>query len=457
MRTLPEVFTHECVAWSARFGEHQLGSLSGKDVVDTGPNRLHIAMFNRRDTTNPEGGGSERYGEVVASALAEAGHWVVVYTADHGGAPRDEVRGGVTYRRRGGKLSVIPRAWWDLLTRRIGPVDVVVDVQNGVPFLSRLATRKPVVALVHHVHREMWPVVYGRSAARLGWWVESVVGPSLYRRSQYVAVSRATRDELVTLGVSPQRIAVVHNGVDPALTVDETRDPRPTICVLGRLVPHKRVEHVVRAAAQLRPDFPDLRVRVVGDGWWADHLRAETRRGGVDDLVTFTGFVDEQSKHVELARAWVHAIPSLKEGWGLSIMEAATHSLPSVGYREAVGVAESIVHDETGLVVDGDESQFVSALRRLLSDQVLRDRLGEAGRRRAATYSWATTARSFTAVLAGVVTGQPPVGFDDMAPDATHSVSGVEPNDVATVLLSGMPLTGGSDVSPRGLSVQRLP
>ena len=83
----------------------------------------------------------------------------------------------------------------------LGRFDVVVDVQNGLPFFTRLVTRKPVVVLVHHVHREQWPVVYPGLTGRVGWFIERRLAPRLYRRCQYVAVSRATRAELQCLGV----------------------------------------------------------------------------------------------------------------------------------------------------------------------------------------------------------------------------------------------------------------
>jgi hypothetical protein len=79
----------------------------------------------------------------------------------------------------------------------------VVDVQNGVPFLSPLVRRRtPVVNLVHHVHREQWGVVFGPTVARAGWFLESKVAPRVYGRSRYVAVSESTRDELGGLGVT---------------------------------------------------------------------------------------------------------------------------------------------------------------------------------------------------------------------------------------------------------------
>ena len=196
---------------------------------------VRILFLNWRDTRNPEGGGSERYVESVATRLAGEGHEVTVFCAAHRAAPGDETIDGVRYVRRGSKLGVYPQALWHLATRRLGRIDVVVDVQNGVPFFSRLVTRKPVVVLVHHVHREQWRVVYGPVRARIGWWLESRVAPVLYRRCQYVAVSGATRDELAGLGVDQHRIAVVHNGSEPALRPTASRSEQPLLCVLGGL------------------------------------------------------------------------------------------------------------------------------------------------------------------------------------------------------------------------------
>jgi len=360
---------------------------------------VRILFLNWRDTSNPEGGGSERYVESIASRLAEAGHSVTVFCAAHAGAAADETSAGVRYVRRGSKLGVYPQALWHLAARRLGRVDVVVDVQNGVPFFSRLVTRKPVVVLVHHVHREQWHVVYGPVRARIGWWIESHVAPMLYRRSQYVAVSEVTRNELVGLGVDHQRIAVVHNGTEPALMSTVPRSEHPMLCVLGRLVPHKRVEHALETVRRLSADQPDLRLTVVGQGWWEDQLHSAAAGLGVEHLVRFTGFVDDATKHAALARSWVLLVPSLKEGWGLSVVEAASHGVPAVAYRSAGGVAESVQDGETGVLVDDDIDAFVAATAQLLADQALRRRMGSAARACAVRFTWDAAADSFLMVL----------------------------------------------------------
>jgi glycosyltransferase involved in cell wall biosynthesis len=357
-----------------------------------------VALFNWRDTKNPEGGGSERYVEAVARGLVARGARVTVFCAAHDAGPADEVVDGVRFVRRGSKLAVYPRAVLALLTRRLGKVDVVVDVQNGLPFFTPLGTRRPVVVLVHHVHREQWPVVYPGLVGRIGWWIESRLSPRLYRRSHYVAVSSATRDELVTLGVDAARIDVVHNGTDRPPHTAVARAATPTLCVVGRLVPHKRIEHAVDVVARLRPEFPDLSLRVVGSGWWEDELRKYAAEQGVGDLVRFLGHVSEEDKHEHVGASWVQLLPSLKEGWGLVIGEAGMHGVPTVAYRSAGGTRESILHGSSGILVDSFE-ELVAEVRRLLRDPDALAVLGEGAHAMAQTFTWEHAQEAFAHVV----------------------------------------------------------
>ncbi len=360
---------------------------------------MHIVILNWRDTANPEGGGSEVYIEQLARRWAAFGHRVTLVCAAHTAAPPIEDRSGVRIIRVGTKLSVYSRARRLLRRGALGAIDVIVDTQNGIPFFATWASRAPTVVLVHHVHREQWPVVYDPARAKAGWFIESVVAPRAFRKSRYVAVSEATRRELVTHGVDEAAITVVHNGTDPLPDVGIKQDTQPRILVLGRLVPHKRVEHAIAASAALRQRHPGLTLAVVGDGWWSQELREAARDHGVEDIVEFTGHVDDDEKARQVARAWVLALPSLKEGWGLVVMEAASRGVPTVAYAEAGGVNESIVNEVTGILVSGDEHDFTRAIDRILSDSDLRSRLGERARQRSLDFSWDASALAFESVL----------------------------------------------------------
>jgi len=368
--------------------------------MSRGPHyRPSILLVNWRDTRHPEGGGSERYVERIAEGLARLGYRVSIQCAGHDRAPSGDWVAGVRFRRRGNKFTVYLHA---LLAILRSDADVIVDVQNGMPFFSRLVARCPVLVLVHHVHREQWHSALGPFFGRIGWWVESWLAPRLYRKCRYVTVSNVTRDELGQLGVELRRTAVVPNGHDAPPAVTTRRTQAPVLVAVSRLVPHKRLEHAIDLVAELRPQWPDLRLELVGEGPWKDVLRQHAIDRGVQDSVVIHGWVDEQTKHEILAGAWVHLCPSVKEGWGIVIMEAAAHGVPTIAYRSAGGVAEAIVDHETGLLAD-DFDEFVRHTDTLLRDLPLRKEMGEAGMLRSQQFSWEESLGAFETVLHGAL------------------------------------------------------
>jgi glycosyltransferase involved in cell wall biosynthesis len=357
-----------------------------------------VVFLSWRDTRNPEGGGAERYLETMAAGLVAAGAAVTIFCAAHPGAPPDEVIDGVRFVRRGTKLSVYAQGIRALRRGDLGRPDVVVDVQNGLPFFTRPFSRRPVVVLVHHVHREQWPVVYPGLTGRVGWWIERRLAPWLYRREQYVAVSQATRDELRQLGVTGPRIAVVHNGTDPYVPVAPGKAPYPMIAVVGRLVPHKQVEHAVDAAIELRERWPDLRLHVVGSGWWEARLHEYVAEKGAADIVVFEGHVDEERKHEIYEQAWLLALPSIKEGWGLVVGEAGLHRTPTVAYRSAGGTRESVADGRSGRLVES-QAGFTHTIAGLLEDPAERQRLGDGALEMSHAFSWGHAQHSFALVV----------------------------------------------------------
>ncbi|WP_080791772.1 glycosyltransferase family 4 protein [Corynebacterium pacaense] len=364
---------------------------------------MKILLLCWRDTTHPQGGGSERYLERVGEYLARRGHEVIYRTAGHTDAPRRSVRGGVRYSRSGGKFTVYPKAWAAMLLGRagrgtLGGVDVVVDTQNGIPFFGRFFSGRPTVLLTHHCHREQWPVV-GPVLAPLGWFLESRVAPRAYRFSPYITVSTPSAEELVGLGVDRERIHIIRNGVDPVPAQVPRLDDRGVhLVTLSRLVPHKQIEHAMDVVAAIDGVVLD----VVGSGWWEDRLVEYADRLGVRDRVVFHGQVAEDHKHALLARAVIHLMPSRKEGWGLAVTEAAQHGVPTIGYRGSGGLRDSVIDNETGILVD-TEAGLIAATRRLLDDAALRSALGGRAAQRAAGYSWDTAGREVERLLLGLV------------------------------------------------------
>ncbi|GIE94367.1 glycosyltransferase family 4 protein [Paractinoplanes rishiriensis] len=372
----------------------------------------HILFLNWRDTANPEGGGSEVYTERVAAELVAHGHRVTLLCATHGNAPAEQLLpSGVHVVRRGGRHTVYLRAALAYLagTLHLGPLtgrrpDLIIDVCNGVPFLSPLYARCPTVVIVHHVHREQWPVVFPDWRGRVGWWLESWLAPRVYRRCRYVTVSSATHDELVRLGVAPARIDLIHNGLTPVDAPTVARTAYPCLVVLGRLVPHKRVELALAALAAL----PEARLIVAGRGWWEPRLRERAAELGVAARTEFAGYVTEARKHEILASGWVALVPSVKEGWGLTIMEAGARGTPAVAFRSAGGVRDAVRDGVTGVLAD-DVDDFVEQTRRLLTDGAARRRMGAAAMAYAASFTWPNAGRKLAALVTEVLAGRPSV------------------------------------------------
>lgn len=371
-----------------------------------------VLLLCWRDTGHPQGGGSETYLQRIGAQLAASGVDVTLRTARYPGAPRREIIDGVRIDRVGGRYSVYIWAMLAMAAARLGlgPLrrvrpDVVVDTQNGLPFLARLIYGSRVAVLVHHCHREQWPVA-GWFLSRVGWFVESRLSPKLNRRNQYVTVSLPSARDLVGLGVGNERIAVVRNGLDeaPASTLAGPRASAPRVVVLSRLVPHKQIEDALDAVARLRRSIPGLHLDIVGGGWWDRRLVDHAQQLGISDAVTFHGHVDDVAKHVVLQQAWVHVLPSRKEGWGLAVIEAAQHAVPTIGYRSSGGLADSVIDGVTGVLVD-DHADLVDRLEQLLADPVLRDELGAKAQARSAEFSWRQSADAMRSVLESVAAG----------------------------------------------------
>ena len=360
--------------------------------------RLRIIWVNWRDTRHPQGGGSERYVERIAAGLAARAHRVTVVCAEHDRAAKGDWVDGVKFQRRGGRLTVY---WHALLTVRRTRADVIVDVQNGLPFFSRLVARCPVIVLVHHVHREQWRILFDPLRAAVGWWMERRLARWLYHNCRYVTVSESTRAELAVLGVRPARVTVVPNGLDPVPVARVAPAPQPVLVAVSRLVPHKQLDHAIEVVARLRDRIPTLRLEIIGQGPSLADLREYAHRRGVADRVVLHGWLDEVGKHDVLDRSWIHLCPSAKEGWGLSIVEAAAHGVPTVAYTSAGGVCESVRDGRTGLLA-ADLDQFVAHVDRLLREPELRCAMAEQCRVHAARFTWQHGVDQFEALARSV-------------------------------------------------------
>ncbi|MBC9957455.1 glycosyltransferase family 4 protein [Yimella sp. cx-51] len=365
---------------------------------------MRVLFLAWRDVEHPEAGGSERYVQAIAESLIARGHEVTVRSARPRGLPRRDTINGVAHERAGGRLGVFPRGF--LRAMREERSTALVDVINGVPFAAGFLPGRSVVALVHHVHKTQWKLIYPGPKGHLGWFLESWLAPRSARRHRVVTVSEASRRDLVQLGYRDERITVVRNSAPGPCQRDAgpAKDPMRLV-VLARLVPHKQVHHALLTVQQLAPGFPALTLDVVGDGWSRSALEAMARDLGIDERVNFHGQVTEAEKERVLDHAALMLMPSAKEGWGLVVTEAGQHAVPSIGYRSSGGLKESIRDGVTGWLVDSLE-ELVLTTASALRDPAEVSRRGHAAKAYAAELEGSDRVGEFETVLRSEFTGR---------------------------------------------------
>lgn len=204
------------------------------------------------------------------------------------------------------------------------------------------------------------------------------------------AISGFLRERAVRLGADPARVSVVPNGVDLSRIVPqrpEERVPGRIVCI-ARLAWEKGLGDLLAAVAEVRRSVPQAHLVLVGDGADRAALEARTKELGITDAVTFRGALPNADALAVLRTADVFACPSLAEGLGIVFIEAQACGVPPVGTRVG-GIPDVITDGESGLLVPAnDPAALAAAVRRVLTDAPLRERLVAGALASAARFDW---------------------------------------------------------------------
>jgi glycosyltransferase involved in cell wall biosynthesis len=355
---------------------------------------LHVLVMTDRDWTHPQGGGTgtNLYGQVAR--WVAWGHRVSVIACSYPGAERFERFGdSIEVHRLGGRSTVFPRAIIAQWRGLVPDPDVVLEVVNGITFLTPLWLRKPRVTLVHHVHRQHYVEELGLKAKPAAWLLETMPLRRLYRHSRFLTISHATAVDIAWHGIPLEQIDVGYIGVEADTFGPGERAETPELIYLGRLKRYKRVEVVLDALEGV----PEAILHVAGDGDHREELEREIAERGLSERVVMHGFVSEDEKRRLLQRAWANLTASSAEGWALSVMEAAACGTPSVALGVG-GLNESVVDGETGLLAATSE-EMAQRTREVVRDTELRERLGRAALARAREFTWDRTAHETLSIL----------------------------------------------------------
>ncbi len=364
-----------------------------------GAGLAHVHMLAWRDLDDDEAGGSEVHAHNIASIWAQSGLQVTMRTSHSNGRPSSAVREGYSVSRKAGRYGVFVRSPLSEITGRLGPCDGLVEIWNGMPFWSPLWWRGPRTIWLHHVHGPMWAQSLPGPVAKVGVTLEERIAPKIYRHQPIVTLSDSSRDELVgDLGFDDDKVTVISPGIDPFFSPGGTRSATPLVVAVGRLTPVKDFPRLVGIMAGVHERVPEARLVIVGEGYERDKILDAVARHGLGNVVTLAGRISDDEL-LELYRsAWAVCSASTREGWGMTMTEAAACGTPAVA-TDISGHADAVDAGRSGLLGTTD-AELSALLVDVLSDPELRGRLQQGALDRAAELTWEHAAVANFEVLA---------------------------------------------------------
>jgi rhamnosyl/mannosyltransferase len=331
---------------------------------------LHVAKFYP-----PAPGGMER----VVETLCRASEGIVesrVLALNSGPQTIEEIVDGVAVTRVGvaARAGSVPIAPSLALHLRRARVDLVILHEPNPWALLSYAVGRPAAPLAIWYHSDVvrHPLQYALFYAPLARAVYS-------RAGRFIVSSPPLAEHAVALQPYRDRVAVIPFGIDPASwRADHAEDPEPFVLFVGRHVPYKGVDVLIRAL-----DRTGIRAVIAGDG--PQRAAWEALARSLDVSARFTGDVTDAELRALFGSCAAFVLPSITraEAFGYVQLEAMASGKPVISTDVASGVSWVNQHEQTGLVVPaGDAGALRAALLRLMGDAALRRRLGRQGRAR---------------------------------------------------------------------------
>jgi glycosyltransferase involved in cell wall biosynthesis len=336
-------------------------------------------------------GGAEIFTNEVAKRWVEAGHEVTLFTSAFPGCKKEETLDGVRVVRSGGRFSVYSEAKKFYSKRfKSEQFELAVDEINTRPFFVNgfAENGEHVVSLIHQLAREYWFYESSFPLNVVGYYCEN----KWLRRCADVptiTVSNSTRKDLAALGF--ENVSVIPEGLNfEPLAKLSSKSSHPVAVYAGRLNNAKRPIHAIKAFKRIKDRLPDAELWIIGDGPVRRKLEDVACPG-----TRFFGDLDNSERRRLIGQSWVLVNPSIREGWGLNIIEANALGVPCVAYC-VPGLKDSIQDHHTGLLVkNGDVKALADSLLALLTDEKLRVSFSEDALDYAHNFSWDVTAREF--------------------------------------------------------------
>lgn len=354
---------------------------------------MKILVINWQDIRNPFGGGAEVHMHEIFKRIAALGHDVTIFACSYPELAANEIVDGIKIIRKGSRNLfnfIVPWEYKRYLSKQ--NYDIIIDDINKIPFYTPLFVKEPLLAISHHFFGES---IFRETNFVFGSYVyvsESLVNV-IYKKTPFAVVSQSTLDEFISRGFNPDNFTIVTNAIEKAdFPMKVAEKPIPIVTYFGRLKKYKSVDHLVRAFYLVSLEFPEAKLEFIGRGDFRPYLESLISELGLTDRVYFHGFVDEATKAELLSKSYCVVNTSMKEGWGITNIEANACGTPVIS-ANVPGLRDSVSEGLSGLLYEyGNIVELADKIRIILSDYKKRQHLSEGAVKWADNFSWAKSA-----------------------------------------------------------------
>lgn len=354
---------------------------------------MRILWLAHRDPQNPRAGGAERTIYEVCIRLIEKGHKIVLLTGGWKGSMSAENLGGIEIYRFGKRLAqhLAPPVF--LLKYHY---DIVVnDLGHAVPWISSTILNKHNIVFFRHLHARSLPGQVNPIMAKFITAIERCYF-IIYHDTVFVTESTTSKNDLLKLGIKENEIIMIPPGVDKGLFHPAAKSKYPSMVYFGGMRRYKRPLETLYLLKGLLGKLEYVKLFVIGAGPEERSMKRLANELNMQDYVEFTGRISSEELSGIVASSWLNVHTSVTEGWGLSILEAATSGTPTVAY-DVPGVRDTVEDGLNGIKVkDGDRKALADAAFSILSDPV---RWWSSSTEVAKKYSWDKTAESWEKLI----------------------------------------------------------
>ncbi len=345
---------------------------------------MNILILNWRDPKNPLAGGAEIVTLQHAKAWAKKSHRVIWFTSSFRDAKKEETLEGVKIIRQGNYISVYLFApLFYFFSKQT--FDVVIDEIHGIPFFTPLYVwNAKKIAFIHEVAGVIWDYMYPFPINKIGKIFEKIYF-LFYKNVFFWTDANSTIDDLVKMGIPRKNCTAIPCPIEnKTISKFPEKEKDPTFIFVSRLVKMKGIENILEAFALIYKNDPKSKLWIVGGGEKSylrylkkkiTQLEEHYRLSNLMNSISFWGRVNEEKKLSLMGKAHLLLHASVKEGWGLVVLEAASQGTPSVVYKVA-GLVDSVKNEKTGIVIDENKSEVLAdEAMKLITDKIKYNKL----------------------------------------------------------------------------------